>query len=92
MLPFSGADVVHLSTALFEGASILTSCAEEKNLCDVSEIETDTTPIASTVFAEFVPDDVGFVLESPSRHYTKSVWKQRVWNPEVEMCSWRQEV
>jgi len=47
--------------------------AKQNQLCDIAEIKTDTSSVGTSVFAYFVPNNIGFINKSPSPHYFKSL-------------------
>ena len=64
---FSGGDDVDLSSAGGQGSEAAFD-AEEDEFRDVAEVEACSASVRASVFADFVPDDVCFVSETPGAH------------------------
>src|SRR6185312_2785350 len=79
--------IVHLSSSRLKRTCVLTANAEQKNLSDVTEVEPNTPTVRSSIFPDFVPDEIAFVLKAPGLHDFEAFWKERVWYPKVEMAN-----
>lgn len=78
-------DHVDLAAARRLGAGVPPAGAEQDQLGDVAEVEADAAPIRAAILADFVPDEVGFVLESPSFHNPQPLRQKGIWNPHIQM-------
>ena len=65
VLFFAHTNDVNLPPARLKGAEV-SFHAEQHKLRDISKIESYAPPVRSTILADFVPDDVGLVLEAPT--------------------------
>src|SRR5579863_530424 len=61
MLAFAGLDHVDLAAARRERARVLAANAEQNDLGHVAEVEADASAVGAAVFADLVPDDIGFI-------------------------------
>ena len=84
MLTLASGQEIHLSSSRRGSAKTSTS-AKENKFGHISEVKTDTTSVRTSVLADFVPNDIGFVRESPPLHYLKAFEDHCVRNPKVEM-------
>ena len=85
-------DEVHLPPPRRQSAGIFAPSAEQNDLGNVAEIEPHAPAIGAAILSGFVPDDVGFVIETPSLHHFQTVGKQRVGNPEIEVSGRRGDI
>src|SRR5487761_1904109 len=60
---------------------------KEHKLSDIAEIESNATPIWTTILACLVPDKVCLVGEAPAFHHLKPFHDQRIGNPEIEVAA-----
>lgn len=58
MFAFSGSEKIHLRPTRLQSSCIPTSDTEQQDFRYVSEIEPNTSPIAATIFSNFVPNHV----------------------------------
>src|SRR5215469_13384807 len=76
---------VHLSTAGGAGA-YRSANSKKQHLRDIAEVESDASAIRSAVLPDFVPDQVGFVLEPPSFQHLQTVSQKCVMNPKIKVA------
>ena len=74
MFALACAENVHLGSSWLERAGISPACAEQQDFGDVAEIKPNASSIGAAIFADFLPDDVGFVFEPTSLHYSQNFW------------------
>jgi hypothetical protein len=72
VLLLSADDNVNLPTTRRKGPKVALH-TEEQKLGHVAEVEADAPSIGTTIFANLVPYDVGFVTESPGLHNMKGL-------------------
>jgi hypothetical protein len=82
MLSLAGSQQVHLAASGLERPQ-LPANPKQDGLCDVPEVEANTTPIATTIFPHLVPDEHGLVSETPRFHDLQRIRYQRVWRPQI---------
>ena len=80
VLLFAGLDDVDLAAGGLEGAEFAFD-AEEDEFGDVAEVETEAATVWASIFADFVPDEVGFVGETPGFHDFEAFGQEGVWDP-----------
>src|SRR5215216_2388263 len=85
MLALTRGKVIHLTTTRCECPRVLTLDAEQDQLGDIAEVESDPSTIRAAVLSHLVPYDVGFVPKSPFTHYGKTVRQQCVWAPQIKV-------
>src|SRR4030095_6991078 len=59
--------------------------AEEDHLGSIAKVKSDPTPVRTTIFPNFMPDEVSLVLKSPCLDDLESFAQQCIRHPEVEM-------
>jgi hypothetical protein len=69
VLAFTRLDDVHLTPPRWKRACISVAGAKQQQLGGVSEIKADTSAIWSTILADLVPDQVGFVGKPPGAEH-----------------------
>jgi len=60
--------------------------AEQNQLGDVSKVEADTSSVGTAIFADFVPDKIRFVSETPGLHQFESFNQEGVGAPQIKMA------
>lgn len=85
MLPFPAGHQVDLPPSRRQRSCAFAADAEQDEFRDVAEIEADAPPVRSAVLADFVPDDVGLVLETPGFQDIEAVGQKRIGNPQIAM-------
>jgi len=68
MFAFAASYKINLASAGRPGSGIFAAHAEQNQFRYIAKIETDTSAVGTAVFTDLVPDYVGLVGESPSRH------------------------
>ena len=87
MLTLHGADNVHLRTGGGKravGRAVLAD-AKQQHFRYVAEVKADAAAVRSAVLADFFPDNVCLVLKPPCVHNSKTVRKQGVGYPQIQM-------
>src|SRR5258705_1904986 len=92
MFALASSENIHLSATRSERACVLAAHAKQDQLGDIAEIETNSAAIRAAILAHFVPDDVGFVIETPRLHNGKALGQHSIRAPEIQVRSWRNEV
>ena len=67
VLSFAGGQKIHLASPRSTGSE-LSADAKQDQFGDISEVESNSPPVWTTVLADFVPDNISFVVESPRLH------------------------
>src|SRR5882672_7948850 len=91
MFTFARCKKIYLPPTWSKRARVLTAHAKQDQFGNIAEIETDATPIRAAIFAHLVPDDVGFVIETPCLHDGEAFGQKRIRAPEIQVRSWRNE-
>jgi len=60
--------------------------AEQDYLCYVAEVEAHPTTVWASIFADFVPNDVGLVGKAPRLHDAKGLGEKRIGTPQVQVA------
>lgn len=92
MLPLAAGDEIDLASARVERAGIFASNAKQDYFGYVPEIEADAATVRAAVFADFVPDEVRLVLESPAFEDFEPRWQQRIGHPKIAMGGFGQVI
>jgi len=85
VLALAARDVIDLTAASLQRPGILAPNTEQNHLGHVSEIESNAPAVRSTIFADFMPDDIGFLVEAPCLHHRKAVRQQGIRDPQIEV-------
>lgn len=80
MLPFLDAKKIYLRPTGVKSAHPAAN-AQKQEFRHVPKIKTDTPSIRAAIFADFIPDEIGFIGEPPGGHDIQAILKQCVWNP-----------
>src|SRR6267142_2478088 len=91
MFALAGCKKIYLPPTRSKGARVLAAHAKQDQLGVIAEIETNATPIRATILAHLVPDDVGFVIETPRLHDGEAFGQKRIRAPQIQVRSWRNE-
>lgn len=60
---------IHLPAAWRQGSGVLATRAEQDQFRGVAKLKAHAPPVGASILADFVPDEVGFVLKPPSLHH-----------------------
>ena len=86
MFPLPGRYKIYLASGRRQSTGVLTPNSEKNQLSDVPEVEPNATAIWAAVLADFVPNQVAFVVESPGPQDIQSFGKQGIGYPQIEMA------
>lgn len=85
MFSFHSSDYVDLTSAGIKSSDVFTANAKQNKLSCVAEIKTYSSSVRPSILADFVPDQIGFVLEAPSLQNLNSFKQKRIGNPQIQV-------
>ena len=89
MLAFASAKQIYLASARSKRPRVLAANAKQNEFSDITEIKPDSATVRASIFADFVPNDVGFIVETPGFHDGEAIRQERIWTPQVKMSGVR---
>ena len=83
MLSLHGTKQVNLRSCRIQSAvgSAFFLDSKKQKLRDISEIKPDASAVRLSVFSDFFPHNIRFIVKTPRFHYCQSIRQKRVWNP-----------
>jgi len=84
-------EVVNLSSSRRERPGVLPADSEQDQLSDVAEIKADSSAIRAPVLTDLVPYKIALIPEAPSLHNRKTIRKEGIGAPKVQMCGRRSD-
>jgi len=87
MLSLPATKVIYLGSTGFERTRMFSADTEQQKLSDVAKIEANPTTVRSAVLADFVPDKVALVSETPSAHNRDALRQKSIWDPQVQVAN-----
>ncbi len=81
MLAFLRFEYIHLSSSRSKSSGILSHYSKQDNLGHIAKVKSDFSPVGTTIFSNFMPDNIGLVCKSPSLHNLKAFAQKCIRNP-----------
>jgi len=85
VLPLSCGKEIDLPSSGRKRPCVPSAHAEQQDLGHVTEVESNASAVGAAVLSDLVPDDVGFVVESPCFHHFEPFGQHGIGAPKVKM-------
>ena len=73
MLALHGSNDINLTSAGRKCADIFSAHAEQNDFGGIAEVKAYSSPIGTTVFTHFMPNEIAFVRKSPCLQYAQTL-------------------